>query len=805
MIENIAGIKIKGAFFEQGCELLPFALAATDNPKPRYISIIYGKNGSGKTSLSQGFYEVATGKNEFSTLEIVGHSGSSITESIDKNSIFVFNEHYIRREIRFDTDGLGSVVMLGEQVELDEQIKKKETERNDLTNKINVDSSSYDASYEVLTNPLSPEYHLNLIKENLRQNWAARESNIKNLRQNASVRDDFIATLFDNDTLVDLDDAKAEFDDLLLQLKSAQSGERINENLSLIVDAAELENKIIDLLCMKIDEPMLSDREQLIMDIINANPENERLIMKSKEVFSDDAVEICPLCLQPIDTEHKNSLLRSISKIFDTDDAKQHRSELTSINIQAVQMDLQKFKVIDNALCDSIQELIGEYNNIVSSIYNKIKQKLGSVYSPILFDELGLANLQKQINQQIEALIVARNTYNGNIDSIESLKANLSALNKSCAKEEVRQLYVQYQKQIKEKEDKKAALEKKRNDLNVIVTSIEELSARKKNTHIAIEIINEYLAYIFFDKNRLKLEQSSGKYIVKCRGRHVPLKSLSMGERNVIALCYFLSILFHGKLKDDIYKDKCLLVLDDPISSFDFDNKIGMCSFLRHVFSKIHSGNRDSRCLILTHEIETTFNMMKVCADLLVNNIVYELKNKELIPFSKNYNEYSFLVRRVFSYANMDTGYSEFNENIGNIMRRVLEAFGTFVYKKGIEHLSMDADILATIQDANKRDYFANLMYRLVLHGESHLEAQTQGIPDTNLFTYISESEKVRTAKEILIFINLLNPLHLKAHLKQPSDNVNDMMRQVNDWENEIFIQSCSLNEVGGARAEPPH
>ena len=30
--ENIAGIKIKGAFFDQECELLPFALAAVKTP-----------------------------------------------------------------------------------------------------------------------------------------------------------------------------------------------------------------------------------------------------------------------------------------------------------------------------------------------------------------------------------------------------------------------------------------------------------------------------------------------------------------------------------------------------------------------------------------------------------------------------------------------------------------------------------------------------------------------------------------------------------------------------------------------------
>lgn len=58
---------------------------------------------------------------------------------------------------------------------------------------------------------------------------------------------------------------------------------------------------------------------------------------------------------------------------------------------------------------------------------------------------------------------------------------------------------------------------------------------------------------------------------------------------------------------------------------------------------------------------------------------------------------------------------------VGNLMRRVMEAFSTFVYKKGIAEISCDDTILQQIGDKDYIDYFKNLMYRLVLNGDSHM------------------------------------------------------------------------------------
>ena len=69
------------------------------------------------------------------------------------------------------------------------------------------------------------------------------------------------------------------------------------------------------------------------------------------------------------------------------------------------------------------------------------------------------------------------------------------------------------------------------------------------------------------------------------------------------------------------------------------------------------------------------------------------------------------------------------------------------------------------------RKHYKNLMYRIVLNEGSHKYDRTRSM-QMDFFAMISESNKRRTAKEILCFIYLLNKPHMLAHL---GDKCNDI------------------------------
>lgn len=104
---------------------------------------------------------------------------------------------------------------------------------------------------------------------------------------------------------------------------------------------------------------------------------------------------------------------------------------------------------------------------------------------------------------------------------------------------------------------------------------------------------------------------------------------------------------------------------------------------------------------------------------------------------------------------------------IGNVMRRMMEAFSTFGYKQGMDEISCDEQILNSLGNDAYHDYFQNLMYRLLLNGDSHMEEKVKSLTDPLFASTVSETEKIRTAKDIICFMYLLNKPHVEAHLKE--------------------------------------
>ena len=160
-----------------------------------------------------------------------------------------------------------------------------------------------------------------------------------------------------------------------------------------------------------------------------------------------------------------------------------------------------------------------------------------------------------------------------------------------------------------------------------------------------------------------------------------------------------------------------------------------------------------------------------------IQTIYQSLENKSLKLFPiKKQNEYDILLSKLFNYGNNAGDESE-DLSIGNVMRRVLETFSTFEFKIGIDEIAKNEIILSKLKNQKYIDYYKNLMYRLILNGESHSEERVRAFPETDLYLFISKEEKIRTCRDILTFIYLLNPEHLKMHFKNE-----DIISKIEEW-----------------------
>ena len=121
MYEHIHGLSVSGKCFPSATNLKFFS-----DDKTR-ISLVYGKNGAGKTTISEAFFAYKCCDTASSIhASLLSADGSLIKMSPDrKENIFVFNEKYIDSNVKLVSDGLGTIVLMGAQVDLEEKIAKQ--------------------------------------------------------------------------------------------------------------------------------------------------------------------------------------------------------------------------------------------------------------------------------------------------------------------------------------------------------------------------------------------------------------------------------------------------------------------------------------------------------------------------------------------------------------------------------------------------------------------------------------------------------------------------------------------------------
>lgn len=337
-------------------------------------------------------------------------------------------------------------------------------------------------------------------------------------------------------------------------------------------------------------------------------------------------------------------------------------------------------------------------------IIPKIDEKIDNIYNPIKEISTNIVELENSLNEITKKLEDKRIKSNKSIDDKTENKKQLDNLNLKISWYEILDDYKSLE--IQENLYKKLLLDIKTNkeELDKNYNEILKLQSDKQNVKIVNDKINLFLEYIFLTKDKLKIEYDNNQdtYIVKSHNKDIKPKDLSTGERNIIALCYFFTKILENTNGKDEFRAPCLIILDDPISSFDMENKVGLYTFFRMMFDKIMKNNSESKIINFTHSLETMLNFGKACSDIKSDYILFELQNNQLYDFKyKSRNDYQKMLNEIYNYAMIDNYNieNELDDTIGNNMRKLLESYSTFNYNKGIEELTRNDKILDKIEN----------------------------------------------------------------------------------------------------------
>ena len=791
MFENFKKIQIEGGYFEPSSGLDLF-------DSNQCLSIIYGRNGSGKTSIAKAIRQLV-GKDSKPqegevAVDYIVTSDAVIPEE-KKPSVFIFDEEFVQENVRTKGKGLETIVMMGEQVDLDTQITTKKADGEVVDNKI-VEQTALKEKYENASDTSSPQYFFNKIRDELRKDggWADTDRDVKGNTVKSRVTEDFVKNLADKEEPIETEDVLRQLlnDDFSLYTQTNEAQEIVWESTPLEMPA-DL-STVNALLEKKVEKPELSDRERRLLTFLQGH--SDHYSIDATRQLTEEKWPFCPLCLREAGEQDYVNIGDILKQLLNKESELYNEELDTAIELfPDMATTLPAFpNNLNSKEIKDVQLAIEQLNKDVATIKNRIKVRKRDIYgtmkAPFNAEEMDsyVAHVANYKNA-IETLKTCVATFNRSVNERKKLKEKVLQENEQLARKRLNTLLNGYNNASKAYENCTKTLSGLYEQKEKIEGEIKDLKAKIERTDIALNYINEQLQYVFYSDKKAKLVAGDGCYKLKIRGRDVPPKKISVGERNVLGLCYFFAKLFSNKKKEDKYKEEVLLIIDDPISSFDYGNRLGVMSLLRYQFSNIKNGNSNSRILVMTHDLRSAFDLAKVRSELKggkrnsSDRTFLELVNKQLKPRKGN-NEYKKLLESVYDYAKnpIDDEDEYVETSIGNTMRRLIEAFSSFCYNKSFEEMMCREGVLNAISE-EKRKYYENFMCRLALNGESHMEERVYAL-DT-ITPYFTKQEKIQTAKSLLLFLSYINEEHLSCYLGKEKDGDEDKIAVIESWRQE--------------------
>lgn len=820
-MEKIKEIKVSGRIYGAGEKLEIFIPNNPDNPTTSWCTI-YGKNGSGKTTLSKALwnYSHPDGVSLETDLPQVSFTPEN---SIPPENCYVFNEDFINKKVRFNQNNLGAIVSLGPQGDVQDKIKENENalkvkQKEIDTLKWTIDGSKSENFEQDNNSPLTKQEEeaknnlLDAFKGDDR--WAGYIKRIRGNRQNASVSLPNIQRMYSENTLDNIPDFE-EFRSRLKIFEHTASLKKLeNIDKSFLKDYEHIADSIFTILTTT---PAGTGDTNLssIIDLLK-----EAKSDKTKELFKSNQSH-CPLCLQTINHSWKKKILEAIDLLDSSQESEQIIQQAKQINsyilncVKIVHAILTHdiLKDSSNTVID-IKTDIENFDDMLDAIHQALEMKIKTPSSIITLEQNkeNIIRKFKKFEDNIDLLNSNINSQNTQIDEHDQEASSLEEAINIISLFENKNLYDSYNKVITNCDEKKKELKQRKEELNNLQKKLYEAKNELRKTNIQMDHMNSALSLIFLSPKRLHLEGTdSGEYGIYVEEKRVSLSNLSTGEKNAIALSYFFSMPYENRSEKYFSKNDSLFVLDDPISSLDRNNEIGIYSLIEHEISEIkkltNTNNNFVQVIALTHSLPVYYALEKVGDEVFKtqkgkpSKTICKMLRKGKLTDTKtiDYN-YRSLIRDVYDFAK--SNLTDISDNpasyygTANKLRRVLEEYSYFNFDiggTGLPKNKLINEYLETCVQSHKvhsetRDKITRALVPLWMNSESHgKEKVKSGSIDHNI-QLLDPEETQKCARLMLLLLDLLHPTGLPGLINNQisKKDQEDINQHLSEWDSEF-------------------
>jgi len=732
------------------------------------INIFYGRNCSGKTTLSRIIRALETDKIsdkykkphfEVSFEGDVYATQDNLTAHGKK--IRVFNEDFVKENLRFianSDESITSFAILGDNVAIEEEVNalKRDLGSNEQENTSGLYLELKNAVTR--TNEALEKYRTeeNKLHKQLDKKALNRETGIKYeyekfgdinyTTQKLSLDLDKVLT----PSFQPLTDGEVAQKLLLIREETKPN---IPEIPRPAIDLATLSTKVKDLVTKSISNS--NKIEQLVKNAVL-----NRWVKEGRQLHKKDNTEHCAFCGNVISNERWTEL----DSHFDEESEKLETQINTLISeienwVHTIDAQLQidkngfysKFYSDLDTLISRKQQATDRIKSELNRAKSILQERKDDLLNPKTFVDM-VDNSQQLIDcwAAFEDFREQANEYGSSLDNEQSEAKRLlrlrevsdfaNTINYIEAKANIQELK---NTSDAEAQNKEAVEMKIRQQIEAIESKERQMKDEEKGALKVNEYLNNFFGHDFltFQAKKEEVDKKIRFEVVKNgeKAHH-----LSGGERSLIAFCYFMA-----KLEDvETQGSKPIIWIDDPISSLDSNHIFFVYSLInteiivRQAFEQIFISTHNLDFLKYLKQLPDASNKKK-SAYFLISREKDNSKIKIMPKYLKNYvTEFNFLFHQIYRCAKAnDDDESQHNlfYNFGNNVRKFLEMF--LYYKYPDPNIAKQEKLIAFFGD-NKQ---ASAMTDRINNEYSHLE----GLFERGM-TPIEIPEMKKTARFIL-------------------------------------------------------
>lgn len=346
----------------------------------------------------------------------------------------------------------------------------------------------------------------------------------------------------------------------------------------------------------------------------------------------------------------------------------------------------------------------------------------------------------------------------------------------------------------------------------ILELEIEKLENKKKEeSHGKINgYMNKLLQGVYGERKICVESDGCFGYKVKSGSVFIQPSKLSTGEQNILALCYFFAKVSEG---DGYFDRNQIIVLDDPLSSFDDGNKYGVTTLLGYLCQSILDKGSKTKLIIMTHDSSFALNMSKMVKSIDSNKLsCRELQKDSSEPLKEtkfeDIDRYAGVLRSMYDFALQEE--KSLTAPSPNDVRRVWEAFLTFeLGETSIANMDSLKKLSGYFSKNQKIERFMRVFIpQLFINNDSHAKSQ---VMNGNLYLTPTLDGKPYEdfVKNIVCFMHIVAPRHIAWRMKKtqgenPYDSVaklDNLVREVLDDPKIVAATSSWQGNQGLRRA----